>query len=155
MTTHGRLAAQFTQSCATCHTRESCSRCHVNAGTSRQILALGNDARVARLMRGRPAVYLEPASHRTPDFASTHGSLARENIQTCATCHAQPSCRSCHTGSLGARTIEALPREESGGGSERPSESARNTPAEPTTMALALRKAMEEARRKQQGGDAS
>ena len=115
MATHGTLATQFTQSCATCHARESCSRCHVNAGTSRQVLALGNDARVARLMRGRPAVYLEPASHRKPDFASTHGSLARENIQTCATCHAQPSCRSCHTGSLAARTIEALPREEPGG----------------------------------------
>lgn len=110
--THGTMAAQFTQSCATCHARESCARCHVDAGTSRQILALGSDARVARLMRGRAAVYPEPASHRKADFVSAHGGLARESIQTCATCHAQPSCRSCHTGSLAARTIEALPREE-------------------------------------------
>ena len=39
-------------------------------------------------------------------------------------------------------------REESSG-SVRPAEAARNQPAEPTTMALALRKALEEAERKQ------
>jgi len=39
-------------------------------------------------------------------------------------------------------------REESSG-SIRPADAARNQPAEPTTMALALRKAMEEAERKQ------
>jgi len=38
-------------------------------------------------------------------------------------------------------------REESSG-AVRPAEAARNQPAEPTTMALALRKAMEEAERK-------
>ena len=114
ISTHGTLATQSTATCAMCHARESCARCHVNAATSRQIAALGSDARVARLMRGRPATYPEPASHRRPDFASAHGGLARANVQTCATCHAQPSCRSCHTGSLGARTIEALPRAEPG-----------------------------------------
>ena len=41
-------------------------------------------------------------------------------------------------------------RDESGG--DRTIETQRNTPAEPTTMALALRKAMEEAERKQREG---
>ena len=113
--THGTLAARSNEkSCAMCHARESCARCHVNAGTSPPIVALGSDARVARLVRGRPAVYSVPASHRRSDFGSAHGDLARANVQACATCHAQPSCRSCHIGSLGTQAIEALPGEEPG-----------------------------------------
>lgn len=114
VSTHGALARQASGTCATCHSRESCARCHVNAATLQPIAALGSDARVARLVRGKPAVYPLPASHRQPEFATSHGALARANAQTCATCHAQPSCRACHTGSLGARVIDALPRAEPG-----------------------------------------
>lgn len=115
VTAHGTLATRSVATCATCHSRESCARCHVNAATLGPIAALANDARVARMLVGKPIVYPVPASHRLAGFATTHGALARANIQTCATCHAQPSCLACHTGSLGARVIGALPRVGPGG----------------------------------------
>lgn len=114
MTSHGSLARQSIATCATCHARESCARCHVNAATLQPIVQLASDARVAHLVRSKPAAYPVPASHRREDFAATHGTLARANVESCASCHAQPSCRVCHTGPLGARTIEALPRAEPG-----------------------------------------
>ena len=112
--THGAIAARSIATCAVCHARESCARCHVNAATQPAIASLAHDARVARLTRGESAVYPVPDSHRRPGFIAEHGALARANVQTCATCHAQPSCRACHTGSLGARVIEELPRPEPG-----------------------------------------
>jgi predicted CXXCH cytochrome family protein len=115
ITAHGPLAAGSIASCATCHTRESCAGCHVNAATLGPIAALASDARVARILAGKPIVYPVPPSHRLTDFATTHGALARANIQTCATCHAQPSCLACHTGPLGARVIDALPQAGPGG----------------------------------------
>ncbi len=112
ISTHG--IAVKTETCATCHARESCARCHLNAATLAPIVALGSDARIARLLKGRPATYVLPSSHRRSDFPDAHGALAQMSVQTCATCHAQPSCRACHTGLLGARTINALPRGEPG-----------------------------------------
>lgn len=116
LSTHGTLAAEQTSTCATCHTRESCARCHLNAATLQPIPLLGSDPRVAQLVRGKPSVYLVPQSHRAEGFAEKHGGLARANIQSCATCHAQAGCRACHTGPLGARWINALPKADSGRG---------------------------------------
>jgi hypothetical protein len=42
---------------------------------------------------------------------------------------------------------------ESSSGADRSVETARNAPSEPTTMALALRKALEEAQRKKREGN--
>ena len=114
--THGALATEHTSTCAACHTRESCARCHLNAATLQPIASLGSDQRVARLMRGKPAIYPVPPSHGDPVFAEKHGALARANIESCATCHAQPGCRACHTGPLGARWINSLPKADSGRG---------------------------------------
>ena len=115
ITAHG--AAAKSETCATCHSRESCARCHLNAATLQPIAALGSDARIARLVRGRPAVHPVPSSHRRSDFVEAHGALAKANVQTCATCHTQASCRACHTGSLGARVINELSRaSDSSGG---------------------------------------
>jgi hypothetical protein len=113
ITSHG-IGAR-TETCATCHSRESCARCHVNAATLQPIAALGSDARIARLLRGKPGAYPVPANHLRTDFVQAHGGLAVVNAQTCATCHAQVSCLACHMGSLGARTIGELPRGEPGG----------------------------------------
>lgn len=107
---HGAMATSQSQTCATCHTRESCARCHVNATTLPAITALGESPQVAQLVRGKAAVYPVPTTHRRADFASAHGGLARANVQSCATCHAQASCRACHTGTMGASTINALSR---------------------------------------------
>jgi hypothetical protein len=96
--------------CATCHARESCARCHVNAATLPAVASLQPDARIARLVRGRAPSYPLPTSHRAPAFATAHGALAKSSIATCANCHAQPSCQTCHLGSLGAKAIAKLPR---------------------------------------------
>ncbi|HSQ29978.1 MAG TPA: cytochrome c3 family protein [Gemmatimonadaceae bacterium] len=101
--------------CATCHTRESCARCHVNAPQVRAISRLEPDARVAELMRGRAAVYPTPASHRDASWSVTHGAAATKSIATCANCHAQTSCRTCHAGERAPRVIAELPLPVPGG----------------------------------------
>jgi len=137
LATHGSLARERTTTCIVCHTRESCARCHLNAATLQPIPSLGSDARVARVMSGKRAVYLVPASHRDRAFIDRHGALARDNIQSCATCHAQPGCRACHTGPLGSRWIDALPKADSGRGVQlRPMPPAH--PPGPAMISLAV-----------------
>lgn len=101
--------------CATCHARESCARCHVNATTLAAVTSLEPDARVSRLVRGRSPSYPRPASHTSRSFATGHGALAKARIATCANCHAQPSCLTCHLGRLGSQVIAKLPRPSPGG----------------------------------------
>ncbi|HSJ16011.1 MAG TPA: cytochrome c3 family protein [Longimicrobiales bacterium] len=83
-------------SCATCHARESCDRCHLNGEQLDAVKALARDDRVATLLAGRGARYARPASH-TPEWEWRHGADARRNAATCASCHAQASCRACHS----------------------------------------------------------
>ncbi|MDB4910283.1 MAG: cytochrome c family protein, partial [Gemmatimonadetes bacterium] len=78
------------------------------------VTSLANDARVARLVRGRAPRYPVPSSHHSPSFAQSHGALASSSTATCANCHAQASCQTCHLGSMGARVIGKLPRPVSG-----------------------------------------
>jgi hypothetical protein len=100
--------------CAMCHARESCARCHLNASTLPAITSLGNDARIARLVRGRAPRYPVPASHQSASFAQAHGALATLPAATCANCHSQSSCQTCHIGTMGARVIAKLPRPAAG-----------------------------------------
>ncbi|MEP7347592.1 MAG: cytochrome c3 family protein, partial [Gemmatimonadaceae bacterium] len=106
-------------SCATCHARESCVRCHMNASSIPVINALGADARVAANMRGKPAVYPRPSTHLAEDFVFLHGGDASREPARCASCHARPSCRACHTGAGASRVIDALPNEPTGAGAGR------------------------------------
>jgi len=94
--------------CATCHTRESCARCHANATTVPVIAQLGSDKRVAELMRGRAALYPTPTSHTNASWEFEHGLAADKGAQSCANCHTQASCRSCHTGTKGNTAIAQL-----------------------------------------------
>jgi len=112
---HAPSGAAGVAQCATCHARESCARCHVNASRVPAIAQLAPDARVAELTRGRAAMYPTPASHAAPGFATSHGSLATSAPQTCANCHAQASCRSCHIGPSAPAVIASLPTPEPGG----------------------------------------
>jgi hypothetical protein len=100
--------------CAICHARESCARCHPNADQLPAIQALESDPRVASLTRDRAPVYFTPASHRTSGWVSEHGKDAAANYQTCASCHTQTSCRTCHRGDLGSSTISKLPQAKPG-----------------------------------------
>jgi hypothetical protein len=102
-------------SCAVCHARESCARCHVNAGNEPLIASLGRDARVARLVSGRPATYPIPADHRESGFKWGHGDLAVANANRCGACHARPSCTTCHIGSGASPVLARIPLAERGG----------------------------------------
>lgn len=106
---HGATVAESQAQCSVCHTRESCERCHANAGSVPAIAALERDPRVSRLLATRTPTYPVPASHSRPDFTFAHGREARERIESCANCHAQPSCRACHIGRGASRTIARLP----------------------------------------------
>jgi hypothetical protein len=106
-------------SCATCHARESCVRCHMNASAVPAINSLGRDGRVAANMRGKAASYPRPASHAVADYGMRHGAEAVAEPARCASCHARPSCRACHTGTGGSRAIDALPSEPTDAGAGR------------------------------------
>ncbi|MBI4545790.1 MAG: hypothetical protein HY703_11385, partial [Gemmatimonadetes bacterium] len=115
LTRHAAAPAQATANCAICHARQSCARCHANAETVPAIAALEADARVAALLRAKPAEYPLPADHRRSDWVSRHGARARAEPRSCANCHVQPSCQACHTGSGASRAIAALPAPAPGG----------------------------------------
>ncbi len=100
--------------CAVCHARESCARCHPNADQLPAIQALASDPRVAPLVAGKAPVYFKPASHNASTWDYTHGREATAGFQTCASCHTQQSCQTCHRGDLGASTINKLPKAEPG-----------------------------------------
>lgn len=102
-------------SCAVCHARESCARCHVNAASQPVIAALGRDARVARLVAGKAAMYPVPADHHADDFNRAHGKLARADIDRCAACHARTSCATCHIGAGASDVLRRVPLAERGG----------------------------------------
>jgi hypothetical protein len=110
ISTHAPSSAAGLTRCATCHSRESCARCHVNAATLGAVTSLEPDARIARIVRGRAPSYPRPASHASASFATSHGALAKANIATCANCHAQSSCATCHLGPLGRQVIAKLPK---------------------------------------------
>lgn len=89
----GRGASQgVARSCAVCHAREFCSQCHVNAPEVPVIQALGSDPRSLAI----GATLKSPPTHEEPTFQRKHGSLSRQTAATCANCHTQPSCLSCH-----------------------------------------------------------
>jgi hypothetical protein len=95
--------------CATCHARESCARCHPNASKVASISRLGTDARVAELMRGLAALYPTPASHQSTEWAIAHGPNAKSEVSSCANCHTQSTCTSCHRGGVASKSIAMLP----------------------------------------------
>ena len=115
LATHATRTVEDAARCATCHTSESCARCHPNASRVAMITTLGSDPRIARLQASHPPVYWTPASHHRSDWNIAHGDDAKRSVAQCANCHVQQACRSCHTGSLAATTIAALPEGRDGG----------------------------------------
>ena len=87
----GRIAP-VSPSCATSHSQNFCLTCHVDAPEQPPIQALAADPRGTAI-----AVTLKPpASHADDDFLRTHGPVSRLPSATCATCHTQQSCLTCH-----------------------------------------------------------
>jgi hypothetical protein len=87
----------------------------VNAASQPIIATLAPDERVARLVSGKPAVYPVPDDHFAETFNRDHGARASDNNARCATCHARPSCTTCHIGRQVNPVIAAMPRREPGG----------------------------------------
>ena len=114
ISTHAPSSASALAQCATCHARESCARCHVNASTLSAITSLANDVRVARVVHGLAPRYPVPVSHHSSSFAQAHGALASSPAASCANCHAQASCQTCHLGTMGAKIIGKLPKPAAG-----------------------------------------
>ncbi len=114
----GATVEQVRSRCAICHARESCARCHPNAGQVPAIAALESDRRVAGVVAARAPSWPVPPSHRDPRWLAAHGAPATARPQTCANCHTQVGCRSCHaaTGAGGANAVIArLPEPVPGG----------------------------------------
>jgi hypothetical protein len=101
--------------CAMCHQREFCASCHVNARNIEAIRAMPSSDSAAAQYRNRRWTYTPPASHHAADWSSTHGPTARQEPNTCATCHARESCMSCHRVEERLLPIALLPRASRGG----------------------------------------
>ena len=76
-------------SCATCHARDFCIQCHVNGPETPEIARLEPDARSLAFSATVPT----PETHQQHDFVLSHET---SDLSTCATCHTQESCTSCH-----------------------------------------------------------
>lgn len=86
--------------CTTCHTRNDCAACH-QAPLPRVADALPWRADVRA-----PGVALPrrpPESHLEPAFETGHGTLAEVEGSSCAGCHTESTCVSCHAGSAATR----------------------------------------------------
>ncbi len=112
--THERDVAAAPERCAVCHARQSCERCHLNAQEVPAIAALAPDARVAQVVAGKAGEWPRPPSHARADWATAHGFQAEASIETCANCHARPSCAACHTGAE-PDVVARLPEPKPGG----------------------------------------
>jgi hypothetical protein len=110
---HGDAAGAADANCTFCHAQESCSQCHLNAAKVPAIAALPSDSRVASLTEGKPGRWPLPSSHERSDWATVHGEQAAGAIESCANCHARPSCSGCH--GEGATFLAALPKPVEGG----------------------------------------
>jgi len=88
---HASSAFGRTAECATCHnTQAFCRACHTEAGLTR-VERLGAD-------------YHEGGSL----WLIRHGQAARQNLETCASCHAQNDCTTCHS-AVGAFKVNPHP----------------------------------------------
>ena len=91
LATHGVGAARDT--CATCHTSDDCVSCHVPP-IPNAIRAL--PARADVVAPGVHVVARAPESHERMFFPQAHPTLAAAGDASCATCHEESYCVSCH-----------------------------------------------------------
>ncbi|HSJ08259.1 MAG TPA: hypothetical protein VK928_00055 [Longimicrobiales bacterium] len=109
---HGARAQDNVTRCAVCHTRERCEACHVNAAAVAPIAAMPRAP--ADWVLPRFAVeYPVPPSHRDDAWLEKHGPQAADG--SCASCHTQESCTTCHLEPLPA-AVEALPHRDRAAG---------------------------------------
>jgi hypothetical protein len=93
---HGAGASR--QECATCHTSNDCATCHVEP-LPEPIRSIPSRADV--VAPGVQLVEAAPASHESAFFMQAHTGLAASGDASCATCHREAFCVSCHDGPVG------------------------------------------------------
>lgn len=87
---HGPNAMDDVTSCADCHARSSCQTCH-KAGDVPVFQGLPTPAQEPR------GVTVTPGRVHEPGFRTAH-DVAAARDETCASCHEQDFCSSCHQG---------------------------------------------------------
>ena len=88
---HGASFQTNPVACVTCHTRDSCLSCHAEAPEGTAVLHVAAPGRG----RGAQPQRRAPPSHGS-NFAEVHGPVAATVPASCAACHVQPDCLSCH-----------------------------------------------------------
>lgn len=124
---HGSVAAASTTTCASCHIRQDCLECHRPAAAAPAYHAVGFLARHPAAAYARETSCSDCHSERSfctacheqsglvaarglrtayhdarQFFIAGHGGAARQNLESCATCHTERDCLQCHS-SLGGR----------------------------------------------------
>jgi hypothetical protein len=90
---HGTQASR--DACATCHTQNDCSACHV-APLLEAIETIPPLSQV--VAPGVGVMPHAPESHESLFFLDVHTVLASAGDRSCATCHEEAFCISCHEG---------------------------------------------------------
>ena len=122
---HSALAATDQTSCATCHVDAFCVECHdaepgggyhpANFMVSHSSSAYGRDSECSNCHEEQvfcrachvdvglagPRVAAQGYHDASPVWLLRHGQAARQNIESCSSCHRQVDCTRCH-GVLGA-----------------------------------------------------
>jgi hypothetical protein len=90
LATHPVQAYQRTASCSDCHNpAQFCSSCHLSAGLASVDLPLDGGYHDAKRF-----------------FVAGHGQAARQNLESCVSCHTETDCMSCHaTSTQGGRNF--------------------------------------------------
>ena len=96
LATHGLEASR--DACATCHTADDCTSCHV-APLPGAIAVL--PARADVVAPGVRVMARAPESHGRAFFMQAHTTLAAARDASCATCHQESFCVSCHDAPVG------------------------------------------------------
>ncbi|MDX1624529.1 MAG: cytochrome c3 family protein [Gemmatimonadota bacterium] len=85
---HGAEAFANRTECEACHAREAfCRDCHTGVNVA------------SRLGRSGVTAYHDAQ----PDWLLAHGQAARQNLETCVSCHQEDSCLRCHSARSGWR----------------------------------------------------
>ena len=97
-------AASF-DNCKVCHEPEAvdhraddnnCYQCHLPL------------TEATGLTTAQIAAFPKPPSHSSPEFITSHGATANDDVMSCSVCHARESCTMCHVNAEHVPAIMAL-----------------------------------------------